>query len=551
MKLKKLALRALGGLMSLALVACMLTSCSKSGSGDKLVENIPASAFMVVKINPQQIIENAGCTVDNGKIVLSQKYSDVIKQQAGAAALNVVNSYLAYTEGIKLDAIMVAVTADGSGIGVGMLSDAEPVKKHLKELLGNQSDEDGFVVFKASGHMVIAIKDNMIWWSDGLGSIKKQIEKAAESNIASLKGVGDILSDDNAFAMVINLPEANKKLAAHGEDIKSELTRNGVPAGLAAKLANVMDYYACGSLKFDRNTVSGEFYLIDKDGNRNEFGKMLNVIDTDFLKNVPADANAVMACGNIADPDVKKLIDDAAADFKSKPYNASDAQYLDLLTAWDGTAAIALECNSLAGADPVSMMNMSETALAEMVLKNLKFVAMAHYPADVVAKYTEMMCSFMQSSNMTPAQAADGLYSVAVPNVFDLYFGNENGYLTVANCNGGGNSSSLADKFTGKRFMMYSHYDANPTLAGFGWNFGSESALWLEADALKFRSELTGTDANFLQAIIEPLTDMNNLNKLMEYVGQMMSNMNYGADYDYDAYYDYGDYAEYEPAPEL
>ena len=159
----------------------------------------------------------------------------------------------------------------------------------------------------------------------------------------------------------------------------------------------------------------------------------------------------------------------------------------------------------------------------------------------------------MQSSNMTPAQAADGLYSVAVPNVFDLYFGNENGYLTVANCNGGGNSSSLADKFTGKRFMMYSHYDANPTLAGFGWNFGSESALWLEADAIKFRSELTGTDANYLQAIIEPLTDMNNLNKLMEYVGQMMSSMNYGDDYDYDYddYYDYGDYAEYEPAPEL
>lgn len=68
MKLKKLALRALGGLMSLALVACMLTSCSKSGSGDKLVENIPASAFMVVKINPQQIIENTGCTSTTEKL---------------------------------------------------------------------------------------------------------------------------------------------------------------------------------------------------------------------------------------------------------------------------------------------------------------------------------------------------------------------------------------------------------------------------------------------------------------------------------------------------
>lgn len=87
MKLKKLARKALGGLMAMALVTCMLTSCGKSGSSDKLIENIPADANVVMKFNMQQVIENAGCSVDNGKIVLSEKYSDAIRQAAGATAL--------------------------------------------------------------------------------------------------------------------------------------------------------------------------------------------------------------------------------------------------------------------------------------------------------------------------------------------------------------------------------------------------------------------------------------------------------------------------------
>lgn len=540
MKLKRLALRALGSLMSVALVACMLASCSKKdGSGDKLVENVPASALMVFKVNPQQIVENAGCSVDNGKIVLSEKYSNVIKENAGAAVLNMVNNYLSYTEGINLDAIMIYATADGKGCGVGTLSDAEPVKKRLKELIGNQKEDDGFTVYKENG-MVVAIKDNMIWFSESLGTIKKQIEKAKEGNIASVKGAGELLADDNAMAFVINLPEVDSKLKAQGMNIKDELLKENVPASLAGKIADVMGYYACGSFKLDGNVASGEMFLVNKEGERSQFGKLLNVIDTDFLKNVPGNTNAVMAFGNIADPDVKKVIDDAAAEYASKPYNTEDAKYLDLLTKWDGTAALALEYNALAVMDPMSLVKMSEREMIEFVAKNIKFMAMAHYPADVTANYTGMLCDFFQTNGVAPVAAGDGLYSVQVPDAFNLYFGNRNGYLSLANYDTQGNGQSLADKFTGKRFVLYSRSDANPTLASFGWNFGSESELWLEADALKFRTELTGTSANFLQAIIEPLTDMDNLQKMMQYFMQLADEGSAADDYLY-GYDDYSD----------
>lgn len=174
MKLKRLALNALGGLMAVALAACMLTSCGKSaGSADTLVENIPSSSVFVLKINPQQVLENAGCSVDNGKIVLSKKYSDVIKENAGATMLNVVNQYLAYTEGIKLDAIMLFSADAGakSAAMTALVSDAEPVKAHLKELFGNQTEENGYTVFKNTG-VVIAVNDKMMWVADNMAAIE-------------------------------------------------------------------------------------------------------------------------------------------------------------------------------------------------------------------------------------------------------------------------------------------------------------------------------------------------------------------------------------------
>lgn len=551
MKLKKLAFRALGGLMSVALVACMLTSCSKSGSGDKLVESVPASACFVMKFNPKQVVENMGCSVDNGKIVLSEKISNAIKTQAGAPALSAVNNFLAYTEGINLDAVVLFTTSDrGRDMALATtISDAETVKKHLKEIIGNEKEKDGFTVYDIEDGGVIAINDDMLWVAEKLSVIQKYIEDAAAGNISSLAGVADVIAADNALAFVALMPNIVDGHTA--KEAEEELLKEGVPAGLAADLASVVDCYVCASVKLNGNAADGEAYILDKDGKRKEFGKIVNVIDTDVLKNIPADANFVAATGNIADEEIKGLIAQKYNELKSDPYGADAALGFGFLAELDGPAAIGFDMSSLINCDLSQFFTMSENELSKMVLTNLKFALTAHYPADVVNRFSEYVCSTLQSQGEAPEAVADGFHKVAVPDLFDMYFGNKNGYFTITNYNGEGDCTALADKFAGKRAVIYSRSDVNPTLAELGWNFGSEGMIWLEDDAIKSHIELTGTDANYLQAIIEPLTDPANIEKLMSMFSSLDkrvydSGSEYEFDYDYDSVYE-----DQEAIPEL
>lgn len=542
MKVKKLALNALCSLMAVAMVVGMLTSCSKDSGSDKIVENIPADAVFVIKLNPKQIVENAGCTVDNGKIVLAKSYQDAIKNAGGAPALSVANQYLSYTEGVNLDAVMVfGCSVNGNDVAaVATLSDEDAVKKNLKDLIGNKKEKDGFDVYEIDGGGVIAIKNKMIWFASKLSTITNHIDAAKKENLGKVAAIAELMSADNAFAMATNLP----KFKSQAGNLEQELTREGVPANLSKKIADVMNYYACGYFTLAGNAVSGEFYLVDKDGKRNEFGKALNVIDTSFLSNVPAQANSVAAAGSIADPDIKSLLNQLAREIaEDDPQNAV---YTDLFTKMDGTAAIAAEFNALSTVDPLTLIKMSDQDLAKFILANLKVIAMAHYPQATVGNYTNLFADKFREMGVTVNTASNGLYTVNAPDLFDLYFGGKNGYLTMANFNENGSSNGLADKFAGKRMMIYGQSETNPTLARFGWDFGGVSELWLEADALKFRCTLTGTQTNFLQAIFEPLTDMNNLANLMQYAQEIerATFSKYSSYYDYE--YDYDEY-DYEP----
>lgn len=557
MKFKKLSLKALGLLMSVTLVAGLLSSCSKDGSSDKLVESIPSSAMYVVKFNPKQVVENAGCSVDNGKIVLSDKISGVIKEQAGSAALKVINGYLEYTEGMNLDAVMVFATSpDASDLAlVATLSDPEPVKEHLKELVGKEKEEDGFTVYKAAREGVIAIKGNMLWVAAKLSVINKHIEKAAESNITSVKDVADVLTADNAFAYVVSLPKVNNILKSQGVDIERKLVRNDVPAALAAKIAGVMDYYFCGSMTFAGNSVSGEAFLVNEQGERAQFGKLFNEIDTDFLKNVPADANCIGACGNIADADVKALIEEAAAEVaRQMPDQQIGTLVASLLTKWDGTAAAAFDVNALVQTDMTSLLSMSESSMMQELFENMKFLFMIHYPQDVVNNLTQLLYDNASAAGSSVNTISPNYYSASVTPDMSFYFGNLNGYFAFGNSAVKGGAQSLADKFAGKRFAIYSTSNPVPALARFGWDFGSEGEIWLDDDAVKFTVSLTGTSQNYLQAMIEPLTDMDNLKNFINYMNEIVNasyNSRYRNYYDYSPYdYDFDDYDVYDEVAE-
>lgn len=542
MKLRKIAKNALGALMSVALVSVMLTSCSKGGGSGKLIENIPASACFVMKANPQQIVENAGCTVENGKIVLSDVYSEAIRK-IEPMAVSMVNTYLAYTEGVDLSSMMVFFTDFKNGEDVtfvALANDPAKVAENLKNFFGEGKERDGFTTFQIDGSDgVIALKDNFIWVAAKMKYINRHIEDAQQASLATLSGVAEFLTGDDAMAYMISLPKIKEMADSYGKSLEEELRDEGVPTSLADKIVDVFNYYACFSVKLDGNTLSGQAYLVDENGKRNEFGKMLNEIDPAFLANVPANTNSIMAFGNIADEDIKNLMKNEADKMRDRRYRADEVAVLDFLTAWDGTAAMAIDATGL-NVNLNTLVDMNEMELATFVMQNIKMVAMAHLPADLIQNYTNTICTMLESTNQTYDTLGNGYYSVAIQDVnVTGYFGEKDGYFVVGNSNGEG-ASDLTGLFAGKRAVLYGKQDANPTLAECGWNFGSEGSAWVEDDAIKFNLSLTGTSLNFLQAFLEPLTDAKNLQNMADLVEKLERSGRYGYDdYGYDYDYDY------------
>lgn len=529
MKIRKIAKTALCGLMSVALVAVMLTSCNKGGSNSALLNNIPASACFVLKMNPQQVIESTGCSVENGKIVLSEKYSEAIRN-IEPTALSMANMYLAYTEGLDLSSMVLFLTdmSRGSDIAlVGAVSEPETVVKNLETIIGVAgSERDGFVTFSVGGNGVIAVKDNLIWFANNLAIVNRHIENAQDASIASVAGVAEFLAEEDALAWMVSLPKVKEEVEGKGYSIEQELIEEDVPANLAGKIADVFNYNACVSFKLDGSTLCGRAYLVDDNGQRNEFGKMLNEIDPGFLANVPANANSVIAMGSIADEDVKDLIKDEADRMRGRQYRAEEVEVLDFLTAWDGTAAMAFDTNDV-DLDMSDVTSMNEQEIVMYIMQKIKMVAMVHLPSEMISKYTNSICSLIQAANMPFNTVDTDYYSIEVPNAeVTGYFGNKNGYLTFGNCDGEG-ATNLSDIFAGQRMLYYFTQGANPVMAEYGWDFGSEGVFRVGDDIVEFNVTLTGTTANFLQAIFEPLTNPETIQKIQELVNAMDDHDNY------------------------
>lgn len=540
MKIRKIAKTALRGLMSVALVAVMLTSCKKGGSSSALIENIPASACFVLKMNPQQVIENTGCSVENGKIVLSEKYTDAIRN-INPGAVSMANSFLSMTEGLDLSSMMLFLTDMSRGRDValvGAVNEPETVVKNLESITGVAGrDRDGFKTFSIEDEMMIAVGNNLIWFASDMSVINRHIEDAQEASLASVAGVAEFLSEDDALAWMVSLPKVKEEFERHGNSIEQELIEEDVPANLAGKIADVFNYNACISFKLDGSTLCGRAFLVDDNGQRNEFGKMLNEIDPGFLANVPANANSVIAMGSIADEDVKNLIKVEADHLRGRQYRADEVEVLDFLTAWDGTAAMAFDTNDVVfGWDDLKSMNEQEIMM--YVMQKIKMVAMVHLPSEMISKYTNNICSMIQAANMPFNTVDTDYYSIEVPDAeITGYFGNKNGYLTFGNCDGEG-ATNLSDIFAGQRMLYYFTQGANPMMAEYGWDFGSEGVFRVGDDIVEFNVTLTGTTSNFLQAIFEPLTNPETIQKLQELAESM-----YGGYNDYD-YYEYESYEE-------
>lgn len=552
MKIKRLFAVSFASVALAALSLVGLNSCSSEAEG--LVEKIPADATYVMKFNLAQVIENSGCTVENGAIKLSSALQETVKEMGGTAAVAMAQSWLDKFEGLDLSAfILFANSFDEDDVyGLAQMTDPEAVKSTISGMVGSPQEISGYDVYDMDD-VLLCIDGQYIWIAESVDKVKVIEALAKDKNIGSKPGLKDLLLQDNAFAIAVNLPACveaenqrqTKWRKSWGEDKPFDLEENireeledEVAPSLVDKITGILDDYACISMKFDGNVVSGEAYLMAEDGTRNPLGEMVGEIDTDFLANVPESSTFVAVMGQITDPDLQKL-------FKQASYYMEG--YGDLLTDVNGTAAWAAGLNC----PPMQLVNTliqarSDKDMMKALLAHFESTVMVHYPESTITKYASMIGVLLQQSEMNYTSIGDDQYQVTLPvdgQYITSYFGNNNGYFTFSNVpfSKVGNGS-LASHFEGRRAVMFG-YSEPGQYSDLGVDFGNESTMWLEADAIKFETKLTGTDKCFIEAYIDMVCNPKFQESMMAIFDQIEDRYSYD-DYDYSDYsYEYADTA--------
>lgn len=477
--------RLMGAVLSTAAMALIMGSCSESG---KLTENIPSDISMAMKLNLQQAVENAGCTVDNGRIVLSDELTEAISKEDPAAAM-VANQFLAYTEGLDLSEAVFFMRSKREAVAMASMTDKDKVTGTLNTFFGKPESKDGFDCYDVKGG-TMAVKGDIIYLSDDLATISKAIEDAKKESLSSKPGLEQFLSADNAFAIVLSAKEADLPSAYR-------------------------DYWICGSLKFEGPEISGELCLMDTDGRRNAFGEAFGELSSDFLRYVPENTQLIAAVGPVKEPALKQVIESAARQMGDR------GKYL---TDLDGTASVAFHfSDSLTGANGIQAVN-------KLFYSNdfdwslIDMIAMLHYPkATAEALTADIKDSFMLQGQ-TPEATADGLYTFTFDSLRG-FFGTVGDYFAIANypIKQGGNSLNV--NLSGKRAVIYAYSTPAKEFAeqfGFDPNIGSECELWLEKDCIKGKARFTNTDGRFLQTIISVLLNPDMQEFIKAYINESM-----------------------------
>lgn len=253
------------------IVAMILTvSCSDNAKVRELLEQIPASADIVVAGNLKTIVESAGGTVEDSKIKIPSNIMEALP--AGAAKdIDKANSFLKRSgidpeacalvvDYVKDKPVVVFAIADKEKF-IGTLEDegfkektmdgkAVAYVKKVFEGYEPEYDDYGYVVVNGS----YAYWMDRVWVGSSfkpLQYLQELVEEAEDKNVASTD-YGDYMTDGNAGGIAFRFPEK----------IKMELRKSGLPSDVLSMYDGVICLRS--ELSDDKCTVGMRMY--DKDG---------------------------------------------------------------------------------------------------------------------------------------------------------------------------------------------------------------------------------------------------------------------------------------------
>lgn len=272
------------GLSCLLLLAAVFASCSDNAKMKNLLEQVPATADVVMVGNVKAVAESAGGSTADAKIKLPTDIADALP----AELMNDFDEFNSFVKKAGIDPDACAVFADyeqNQPVFVFSLSDPKLLAAALEEKGFTEKSVEGSATFyvkkvyegsssEYDDYGYVAIDGSCAYWMESVwvGSdckplpyLQKVIDKAKEKSYADMP-YGDYVMDGNAGGLAMTWPK----------ELKEQLRSQGVPADLMSVYDGVMCLSA--HLTDDKCTVNVQ--LFDEQGEKVGAEKFKDFMDT-------------------------------------------------------------------------------------------------------------------------------------------------------------------------------------------------------------------------------------------------------------------------------
>lgn len=378
-----------------ATLAIVATSCSGK---PEVLESVPATATTVVRVDLERFLTEAGCTVNDEGITLSDDLRQALDTatSARAAAADIFTRI----KGLSLQTAVYFEMPDvEGGVLVLPVDDDEAVESLSKPEMKLIKDKDhGFVTFTdAERKTSVAINDNLCWMAaldpDATVALAKKARRAAKKeSIADIRWKADALADDVPLRAIISIGETHTDI--FGDNAYQSA-------------------YACIASGDGDSLLNIKAHIADADGNRLPPFPTPGAIDPDFIRFLSECHNVVAAIAIAEDFNWDAFLDSEGKSLPSanKIFMSSMEPHLRNI---DGTIAVGLR---------IDFDNLSTDSLDFCVVVKMK----AGGADGVIDKIREMAAESRQQLAMR-----DGFIRLPLENR-TLRIGKIDNYLIVAN----------------------------------------------------------------------------------------------------------------------
>lgn len=261
-------------------LAIAATSCSGK---PEVLESVPSTATTVVSVDLERFLTEAGCTVNDEGIILSDDLREALDSAENSSTKAQIDALLhikgldlktaTYFEQKDLEGDLIVIVADDEDKVVESLSD--------KALNLEKGEDDGFVTFTnlPERTATIAIDDNRCWLAGlapdaAISIIKKARRAAKKESIATVGWKADALSKDAALNAIVDV--GDKFYDIFGDE-------------------SYRSAFACITSGEGESVLDIKAHIVNADGDKLDILPSLGTIDPDFLRFFSSRHNTVIA----------------------------------------------------------------------------------------------------------------------------------------------------------------------------------------------------------------------------------------------------------------